>query len=319
MKRFSLKPSGMFKEALLSLILLAVVVVPFFTFAKHRKDVYVDSGASSHQADGSANHPYVTISDALEHANDDTDVHVAKGTYREKITIPEGVKVFGSDQDEVIIDPDGHSGAAVTMKDDTEINKMTVKGNEIGILVRDHTEASIVECSIEDADKDGVKIESGKVSDSQKVSISDSSITGNGRSGIYAKKRRLVIIGTEVIDNGRDGVDIAAGSRVWMEGNKIKDNDGVGIKLVLDGSEIWTKNNTIRDNRKDGVEINAYGGQGRVDLKKSKILENGRYAIARNMRAYGSMAVWNGVTIDSEKSAYSGNKSGIISPVTRLY
>lgn len=307
------------KEALLSLILLSVVILPFFTFAKHRKDVYVEAGASSSGANGSSAHPYTSISDALDHADDDTDVHVAKGTYREKITIPDGVRVFGADREDVVIDPDGHSGATVTMKDDTEINKVTIKGQENGILVKDHTEASIVECSIEDSEKDGIKIESGKISDSQKVSITDSMIEDSGRSGIYAKKRRLVIINSEIRGSEKDGIDIAAGSRVWMEGNKINDNNGVGIKVVMDGSEIWTKKNTIRDNHKDGFEVNSYGANGRVDIKKAKITGNGRFAIARNMRSAGPSSVWKGLTVDDEKSTFSGNKSGTISPVARLY
>ena len=319
MKKFFHASSPMLKEALLSLILIAVVVLPFITFAKHRKDMYVWSGANVHGANGSAQHPYATISDALNNAGDDVDVHVAAGTYREKITIPHGVKVFGDGRDEVVIDPDGNHGATVTMKDDTEINKVTIKGQENGIFVKENAEVSIVECSIEDSEEDGIKIESGKVSDSRKVSITESSITENGRSGIYAKKRRLVIIDSEISDNERDGVDIAAGSRVWMEGDKIKGNDGVGLKLVLDGSEIWSKNNSIRSNHKDGVEINAYGAQGRIDFKKSKIMENGRYAIARNMRSHGKLSIWNGVTIDSEKSTFLNNKSGIISPITIIY
>jgi hypothetical protein len=310
------------KEALLSLVMLSVVVLPFFAFASkksHAKDVYVNISANEKNADGTMEHPYASISKALEKAKDNTNVHVAKGIYKERITIPSGVKVFGSGEKEVFIKSDSNNNAAVTMKNDTEINKVTIKGGHNGILVKEDTKVSIVDCVVSDANSDGIKIESGKVSDSKKVSISKTTISGSGKSGIFSEKRRLILIDNEIKNNNKEGVDISRGSSVWMEKNEIKDNDGSGVKLVLDGSYIWTKSNTINNNKKQGFEINSYGQSGKIDINKSKITKNGKFGIARNQRISAPIGVWNGLTINQKNSTISGNDSGSISGVARLF
>ncbi|MCK9378841.1 MAG: DUF1565 domain-containing protein, partial [Candidatus Moranbacteria bacterium] len=69
------------REVVVSAILLAVLILPFFSFAGTSK-IYVNDGASGTQ-NGSINHPYKTITKALEKANDDDEIHIASGTYKE--------------------------------------------------------------------------------------------------------------------------------------------------------------------------------------------------------------------------------------------
>jgi hypothetical protein len=310
------------KGASLSFIMLAVVILPFFAFASkksHTKDMYVDISANEKNADGTASHPYTSIAKAMDKANDNTNVHVAKGTYRERITIPSGVKVFGSSVKEVFIKSDSNNNAVVTMKNDTEINKVTIEGGHNGILVKEDTKVSIIDCSIKKAISDGIRVESGKVSDSKKVSISGNLITENNKSGIYSEKRRLILIDNEISNNNKEGIDIEKGATVWMEKNNIKNNDGTGVKLVLDGSYIWTKNNTVKNNGKQGFEINSYGQTGKIDITKSKILDNSKFGIVRNQRVSAPAGVWNGLTINQTNSTLAGNNSGSISSVARLF
>lgn len=300
-----------------SVILLMIFVVPFLTFAGSRKNIYVD-GSKTGTENGSESKPYHTISEALVHADDNTDVHVAKGTYKDNIEIPKGVKIFGSDADEVIIQAKDDDKVVVSMKNDTEINKITVEKGKNGVWVKEDAKVSIIDCIIKNNDSDGIKIGKGKVENKKKVSITDSQIIDNGKDGIYSQKRRLVLINNEVSGNNNDGVNIAAGSSAWIEKNGIKDNDGSGLKLVLDGSDIWTKNNSIRNNDREGIEINAFGAAGRIDINKSKIVDNKRFGIARVQRANFSSGIWNGVTVQSN-TVYDLNKSGTISPVIRIY
>ena len=74
------------KEIAGSILLVAICVFPFFTFAKDKK-IHVDGNNNGIQ-DGSASHPYKTITKALENASENTTVNVEKGTYRENIEIP---------------------------------------------------------------------------------------------------------------------------------------------------------------------------------------------------------------------------------------
>ena len=304
-------------ELLGALLLIVIFVAPFLSFASSRKDIYVDNSKIGAE-DGTQARPYHTISEALVHANDRTDVHVAKGTYEDNIEIPKGVKIFGSDTDEVIVRAKSSRKVVISMSDNTEIDKLTIEKGKEGVWIKKDAKASIIKCVIRDNDKDGVRIGSGSNSKNENpVTISESTIKENGRTGIFSQKRRLVLMDNEITNNDSDGADLAPETSAWIEGNKFADNDGSGMKLRLDGSDVWTKSNTYRDNGHSGLEINAFGGQGRIDVNKSKFLENKNYGVARVDRGIFSNTVWNGFTSQSN-TTFEITKQGTISPIIRV-
>lgn len=298
------------------LLLIALFVLPLISFAGSRKDIYVSANAAGRE-DGSAAHPYKTISEALVHANSRTDVHVLKGSYKDNIEIPKGVRVFGSDRDDVVIRSRSSKKVVVSMKNDTVIDGVTIEQGKGGIWIKGDAEVSVVDCVIRDNESDGIKIEEGSAKH-DKVSITNSRIEDNGKSGIYSGKRKIVLINNEIINNDKDGVDLAAGTSAWLEKNEIKKNDKSGIKLTLDRSGIWMKNNSIRDNEREGIEINAYGGAGRIDINKAKIEGNGNYGVAKISRAGFSRSIWNGFTIHDTK-IIDGNKKGSVSAIIAIF
>ena len=161
----------------------------------------------------------------------------------------------------------------------------------------------------------GLQGRKGKVSDKEKVSITESIIRDNGWNGIYSEKRRIVLIGNEIEKNNKDGIELASGSRAWIYDNSIRENDGVGMKFTLDGSYVWTKKNSIRKNDKSGIEVKAFGGKGTVDVKRSKIVANGGYGIVKDQIRYLSASVWNGLTIDARSYIAENRLDGISRPI----
>lgn len=308
--------NGLFKGANLSiliiLIIVAALILPLLSFAGRDK-IYVDKKATGTE-NGSASHPYRTIKKALKEANDDDEVHIAAGTYEENIDIPRGVEVYGSAEDKVIIKADNNDQAVVKMEHKTKINKVTIRGGRFGIKVDSHAKVSIIECTIKDNKRDGVMIEAGEVSDKRMVSISESTITKNGMSGIFSGARRLSIIDTEINKNDKDGLDFAGGTSAWLSGNRIRENGGSGAKFTLDGANIWTKNNSFSDNGREGLEVNAYGKAGKIDIKKARIAENDNFGVVRVQRKQFPASIWNGFVLQNDNKIFSngaGNISGI--------
>jgi hypothetical protein len=304
-------------EVIASLGLVICVVLPALGLARSGGNIYVDDSATGTE-DGSASHPYKTISEALKHADDGDDVHVAAGTYKDNIEIPEGVDVFGESTSSVIIKGKDDDKSVVVMNHQTEIDKVTIEDGRYGINVKKKSKASIVDCVIKDNGRDGIIVRySPEVKDKYKVSISESVIKNNGKDGIYAQKSRLILIDNEISGNDNDGVGIESGTRAWIKDNRIKDNNGSGMKLTLDASELWLKSNSIRSNDREGIEINAFGSYGLIDVNKGSVAENGRYGIARIARKNFGASAWNNVRIDSSVDFF-GNKLGNISPVIRI-
>lgn len=302
-------------ELIGALLLLAIVVVPFLTFAGSRNDIYVD-GSKKSAENGTAANPYHTISEALKHANKRSDVHVAKGTYTDNIEIPEGVRVFGSNKNDVVITAARRSKVVVSMRDNSEIDNVTIeKGNE-GIWVKKNANVSITKCIVQDNKKDGIKIESGSTKKRDAISITDSIVRNNGRAGIFAWERRIVLMDNEIYENGSDGVDLSSGTSAWIQENNFKNNDGSGLKLRLDGSDIWTKSNTFRGNKHDGLEVSTWGKAGRIDINKSDFVENKNFAISRISRSGAADSIWKGLTVQSN-TEFKITKIGEISSIIK--
>lgn len=268
------------KAGLVAIIAVILIALPMLAFSSRTHKLYVNDNASGAQ-DGSKSHPYKTISEAISKADGKTEIHISNGIYKENIALKSDMEIYGEDKNETIIEADKSSESVVTMKDDTVINKVTIKGGSNGIKVRDNAKASIIKCVIKDNNRDGIKIESDGTSDSRRVSISENTIKDNDWSGIYSGRRNLSIVENDILDNGKDGVDIAKGSKAWIADNEIKDNSGSGMKLAIDGSDIWTKSNNVRSNRREGMEASFSGAAGRINIAKSKFRDNGRYGIAR--------------------------------------
>lgn len=315
MKTFSLK---MFKtnkllEVLATLLLLVSFVLPFLSFAKGGQDIYVNVAATGKE-DGSAAAPFHTIKAALNVAGENDKLHLSNGTYHENIKIPNRVSVFGESRSGVIIEAASNNKAAVTMQDGTRLDKVTVRFGENGIKIEGEDKVSVVNVIVEKSKHDGISIEDAKVNKSNLVGITDSIIRKNDRAGIFSQKRKLSLINNEVVDNDKDGVVLQSGVDAWIKGNKLENNDGVGLRAELDNSNIWAIKNSYKQNEKGGVIVDAFGEGGRMDIAKSKFTDNGGYGVVRLSHGSISRSVWNGLTINSN-NAFKDSEKGNVSPI----
>lgn len=304
------------KLAILGVLALVMIVLPAFAAGGRRGDLYVSAKAGSTQ-NGSKTHPYKTIAQAIDKANGRTDIHVSKGEYKENVVLKNGVRLFGEDKDNTVIKAKKDKWSVVSIEENSEINGFTIKDGKRGIWVDKYAKTSIIDCIIKDNEKDGVAIEGGKDTKKENaVYISKTEIKKNGQAGIYSTgERRVIIVDSEILENKSDGVDLSRGTSAWIAENKIKDNKGSGLKLTIDGSNIWTKNNSIRENSREGVEISFFGGAGRIDMAKSKIVDNNLYGIAKLQRANFSESLWEKYLTFGSKVEFWGNRAGNISKV----
>ncbi|MFZ1626605.1 MAG: right-handed parallel beta-helix repeat-containing protein [Candidatus Moraniibacteriota bacterium] len=301
------------KNTLLAVSLFALILGPVVVLGSS-KLIYVDEDNKGSQ-DGSYNHPYHTISKALKHAKGSTVVYVAKGTYKENITLPKDVKLIGGkDMDDVVIKADNPDQPVITMKDDSEINKITVVGGRHGVRVIEHAEAKIIRSVVKGSTRDGVHIDKGTRDKKEQVIIDKSVIKNNRLAGIFSEKRNIIVTNTDIIGNG-DGVDLVANVKAWFADNRILENRGSGFKVTIDGATFWSKNNSIRRNGREGVEVNSYGEAGSVGFKKASFVDNGRYAVARIARSGNG----NFQGLSLENNRFEGNGLGSTSPVFQIW
>jgi Right handed beta helix region len=309
------------KELLMGLTLIVLVVLPVIAFGKSGV-VYVDDDAKGKQ-DGSSDNPYKTISKALDKAKKGDEVRVYNGTYNENITIPSGVEVISvrGNREKVIIKSDNNDKPTVTMKDGTRLTRVTVKGGRHGVRVLEDAKATIYNVIIKDSKRDGIHADKARTEKSKQLVIDKVQIYDNALAGIYSEKRRISITSTDIWNNKLDGIDIEAGSNIWMEGSKANANGGSGFKIAIDGSSVWTKNNSFRYNRHDGIEVSGSGGTGTVSIKDAKLVENRGYGIARLAQTANAHKSFDGIQqgVDKSTNMFDKNGKGDLSPIIRNY
>lgn len=314
------KKMGKRKKIIATIIGGAIIasMIPF-GFLRAKSVVYVDANASG-TMDGSYSHPYKKIQDGIDKAKKKKrNVSVKKGTYKENIKISSDVKVYGTDRDEVIITAKNKNKPVVTMKDDTTIERVTIKKGEVGVLIKEDDAAIVKNCKITNNDKDGIRIKSASKKEKYQAQIYDSYIAKNGWNGIYSEKRRTIIKNNDIYKNDKDGIELAKGARGSIKKNHIKDNDGDGIKVTIDGSKIWIDRNTVRGNERDGLEVRAYGDIGYIGVKENKFYRNDRWGISRIERKPFNNNNWNSSLSIEGDNIFWENNDGTVSPIINVY
>ena len=314
---FDFKSKKTMKKSLVSVIML-FIFLPFFVFSSHSGDIYVNAKASGTQ-NGSKSHPFRTINQALEKADSGDKIHVAQGEYEENITLKKNIKLYGEDKNNTIIKAKKDKWSTVFVENDSKIDNFTIKGGENGIWVERKAEFSVSNCILKSNNQDGIAIEGDeKAKDSRKVSISKTEIKYNGISGIYVQRpRRVIVTDSEIRDNAKNGISLSAGTSAWLEGNLIKNNGASGLKIDIGGVDIWSKKNSFRQNAQSGIEISYFGGDGKVNVSKSKFVANGYYAISRIQRNVSSarFSAWKNNLIVEENNKFWESQKGEISDI----
>jgi len=299
-------------------VALFLLILPLFAVGGTRT-IHVDSDASGEE-DGSYEHPYGTISEALDAADDGDEVYVHDGRYRENIVVPKGVAVKGNEKgrDRVVIDGDRDDDEpTVEMRNRSSLSFVTVEDGRYGILVREDAKAKLYRVTVSGSEDDGIHAETAPTSTSRRLYAEDVEVKESGRAGIFSESRYVVLVDCYVHENGTDGIDFLGGTKAWLEDTRSDRNGGSGWKVVVDGSSIWSKDNLFRHNGHEGVLAESYGSDGAFGVKKSETVGNGRFGIALIARNDAATGMWRNVFL--EKNSSSNDRSGSVSPVVRIY
>ncbi len=310
---------GFQKGMALGIVLLALVVVPFSVFGSG-KVIHIDSKASGTE-DGSKSHPFNTIAEGLKYARAGDELEVKKGTYKENITLPKEVWLYGAggDREDIVIEAKNDEKPTVEMEHGSKISDVTIKGGRHGVRILKDSKAHLYDIRVTRSERDGIHVDSADVAKKKRVLVDKVEVDKSDRTGIYSEKRSITIINSNIHDNQGDGVDLASGTHAWFEKNQFNANRGSGAKLVLDGASIWSKNNTFKNNHREGIEIISFGGQGTIGFKKAKISGNDRYGVARlgktakGMTMFGNVDFGTGINESTIEKNTLGNVSQVIS------
>jgi hypothetical protein len=210
--------------------------------------VYVSASCSASGADGTADHPYATIGEAVSKAKAGAAVLVAAGTYKEQLTIDQSMTIAG----EVTAGSQGDDGAiilqspapyAITVGTGATV---TLEGFQVtgaqgvGIWAKGGS-VTASGCKIEDTSSYTDKmVTSGYgilASDNGAIILQDSTITGSALGG--------------ALFSGVGGS--VAGATGKISGSNVSHNHGYGVRLDQTSSPVTIEKSTLTANVGFGV------------------------------------------------------------------
>jgi parallel beta-helix repeat protein len=99
--------------------------------------IYVDDDNISGPWDGSLEHPFQHIQDAIDDANSGDIVFVYSGTYFENVVVDKSINLIGEDKNTTIIDGSINKDKDVICVTASHVNieKFTIKNGKNGILI----------------------------------------------------------------------------------------------------------------------------------------------------------------------------------------
>ena len=99
-------------------------------------------------------------------------------------------------------------------------------------------------CSIKDSGGNGVEVDRSSYSKIQ-IIFKNSSVKDSGARGIYIFKRKFEITGSEISENGGEGIDLHTSVRGTIKNNEIKNNEESGIEMIMAGAKVSIRGNNI--------------------------------------------------------------------------
>ncbi len=308
----------------LAFFILAPVVVDARSY-----DFYVDEDNDTGTEDGSNDHPYDTIGEAIEAAEnndeDDREIYVKDGEYREQVHLEDGMELYGKSKSGTIILGRSSSGKdysyAVKMEDNTKIKNFTVKYGKIGIWVTKNSKAKIEDCKIKKSDDIGVKVDKANRTDKEKFTMEDTKVYDGDGKAMYIRKRKVEIEGNEIYDNEEEGIDLRASVKGKIQDNEIYNNGESGIELEARGANLKITDNTIKSNDSSGItaQYRSNTKAGQVVLEDNTIKNNDEFGLGCANPQGGSPVVnyfKNMYTLIKNK--ITGNDSGVSSSMCGL-
>ncbi len=221
--------------------------------------LYVDDDNTMGPWDGSEEHPYKTISKAIDEAYERWTVFVKNGTYNENVIINKTINLDGENKENTIINGNGKDVVVYVQRPNVRISGLTIKNSG-----KERLNSGIRTLSL----KSNLEVKNCIIKEND-VGIYLNCMDFESYEDSYNK-----IIDNEIIDN-----DIGIFT-TWVHNNEIKNNiisnnNLHGIEMeATQKSEIIS--NTISDNKEKGIYLH---GASNENLILQNTIENNDYGL----------------------------------------
>lgn len=221
--------------------------------------VYVNATQTSHQADGTPQNPFQTISQAIQAAAADADIYLASGTYQELVDLTKPLHLHGTPGGQTHLVAAPGSAYAVRLQAGGSLEGLhilsevqSIQEQPVGIAISQSTARTEVRyCTIENFQV-GVEVNGG----TGPVTIENNSIRQNSWGVSSLHNAAKVVYRNNQITNNRYGL-YSSDTDIEVLNNNIANNEyGIHIATRIEDGRISTavlQENQIKNNNLRGL------------------------------------------------------------------
>lgn len=217
--------------------------------------IYVDDDNIEGPWEGTPEHPYQHIQDAINVSSDSNIIFVFNGTYYEKILVNRSVNLIGENRDNTIIDGNGSGDVVNITADWVSISEFAIQnsvstGNRVGIHINSEYN-TITRNMITNLSK-GIYLNGWSYNIITENIVMNNSYYGilNGKEVWPELPSNNVVISRNIVSHNRRGIGHLLSSDGIISGNIVEDNTDWGIFLwqshhnVLEGNIVANTSGT---------------------------------------------------------------------------
>lgn len=205
---------------------------------------------------------YLTIQEAINHANEGDTVYVKEGIYYENVLVNKSISLAGESRDTTIIDGRGYGIVIQVIEDNVAINGFTIQNSGSSLVHDPYCDAGIMIASDRN-NISGNSIRNNKIGiyiyDHDYNTILNNNITNNGLGinvrGFYLTPAYNNISGNNITNNTY-GIYFAYSSNNNISGNNITANQGDGMGFDHCSNNTLSGND-ITANRDEGIFLSS--------------------------------------------------------------
>jgi parallel beta-helix repeat protein len=214
--------------------------------------LYVDDDNTQGPWDGSKEHPFNKIQDAIDIAYIGYTVFVIDGIYNENVVINKTIKLDGINGNNTIINGNGSGHVIVISAPDVRVSGFTVQNSgksEFDAGIKTLTLDSNINIKNNIVKNNQIGIFLNYAYESSKATVEDNIIIEN-QQGIYSHwSNNNLIKNNDISDNEGHGIELVRSFYGRIIGNLIVNNGKYGLYLRGASHECLTKYNLIEGNK----------------------------------------------------------------------
>ena len=235
--------------------------------------LYVDDDNIQGPWDGSKEHPYNKIKDAIDIAFPGYAVFVKNGTYNENLIINKTINLDGENRSNTIINGNGKGHVIEISAPNVRVSGFTVQNSgksELDAGIKTLTLDLYVKIKNNIIQNNQIGIFLNYAYEYSEATIEDNLIQKNNQ-GIYSQwSNNNLIKNNNIIDNDGHGIECIRSFYGRIIDNSIKNNGNYGIYLRGSNNEGLIKNNDIENNEVGLMLENSHLN----DIQKNNFINN---------------------------------------------